>query len=206
MKYIIFISFLFIFCCTKNKSNDNNLEKETIIRHNTEQSEFVLGELNSEELDASIDKNINDESIAKYLSDFFPDGNYQLLEYPLNVNYRKIIFAVHSINFVSDINDICHIYDTVVGFEITDGVFKRYLLIKNFQFINNDDTILIDFSKGYDRIYGFNISYSYPRADGYTPGLVINTYFDNGNRVADSFTISWNENDKKFEKTIFSKP
>jgi len=69
-------------------------------------------------------------------------------------------------------------------------------------FINIDDSILFDFSKGYTGIYGFAISYSYPKAAGYTPGLYIDTYFDNGNRVADGITIMWNEGSKRFEKSI----
>jgi hypothetical protein len=34
-------------------------------------------------------------------------------------------------------------------------------------------------------------------------GLVIDTYFDNGRRIADSFTIQWNENIKEFEGVNF---
>ena len=62
-----------------------------------------------------------------------------------------------------------------------------------------DDSVFEDFSKGYEGIYGFNFIYSYPKAEGYTPGLVINTYFDHGYREADSFSIRWNEEKKKFE-------
>jgi hypothetical protein len=59
----------------------------------------------------------------------------------------------------------------------------------------------MDFSTGYNGIYGFNFEYSYPRQPSpYSPRLVIMTYFDNGEREADSFTISWNEELRVFER------
>jgi hypothetical protein len=144
-----------------------------------------------------ISETIEIEDIKEYLIDYFPDGNFQLLEQSLDVNFRRIDFAVHYIN------DDLSICNTIVGFEIIDGLFQRYLLINDFCFINIDDSILFDFSKEYTGIYGFAVSYSYPKVAGYTPGLYIDTCFDNGNRVADGITIMWNEDSKRFEKSIW---
>jgi hypothetical protein len=193
----------------KNNIQQNIENKETVsqsidkgntVQQEIEDQKVVLTDITEKNLILEIT-----EDIKAHLLDYFPDGNYQVLEKLLDVKYRKIIFAVHCIkklHFDYKDDDVL-ICDTIVGFEIIDGSFQRYLLIKDFQFVNIDDTILIDFSKGYDRIYGFNILYSYPKAAGYNPGLVIGVYFDNGNRVADSFTISWNEDKKKFEKVKF---
>jgi hypothetical protein len=145
------------------------------------------------------------EDIKVQLLDYFPDGEYQILDKLLDVKYRKIIFAIHCIKKLhfDYIDEDILICDTIVGFEIVDDSFERYLLIKDFRFINIDDSIFIDFSEGYADIYGFSIFYSYPKAAGYSPGLVIDTYFDNGKRPDDSFAISWNEDNKKFEKVKF---
>jgi hypothetical protein len=132
--------------------------------------------------------------MERYLSQYFSDGKYVLLDEPLNVNFRNINFAVHYIN--EDL-EIC---DIVAGFENDNVVFRTYLLIKDFCFLNEDGSLLFDFSKDYKGIYGFNISYSYPGVSGYTPGLNIDTYFDNGNRIVDTFTIMWNEENKNFER------
>jgi hypothetical protein len=134
------------------------------------------------------------QDAEEFLFLYFPNGKYVLLEEPLNVNFRNIYFAVHYIN--EDLK-IC---DVVIGFENDNGAFRVYLLIKDFCFTNEDGSMLFDFSKDYKGIYGFNISYSYPKVSGYTPGLNIDTYFDNGNRVADTFTIMWNEENKIFER------
>jgi len=192
MKHIIIRCLIIIslFSCTKNGRDVNNFEKENDIQQIMKRQEDVS--INIEE-QKHIPEMIEIEDIREYLLDYFTDGNFQLLEQPLNVNYRKISFAVHYIN------DDLSICDTIVGFEIIDGLFQRYLLINNFRFINIDDSILFDFSKGYNGIYGFRISYSYPKVAGYTPGLNIDTYFDNGNRIADGFTIRWNEDNRKFE-------
>jgi hypothetical protein len=139
----------------------------------------------------------NSDIQTSFLAEYFHDGIYQILDQPLDVNYRKIYFAAQMIDKERSIAD------TVVGFEIQDGVFHRYLLIKNFCFINSDNSVLLDFSEGYPSIYGFNISFSYPKVSGSTPGLYIETFFDKGHRAADGFTIMWNEKNKKFEKSLW---
>jgi hypothetical protein len=135
------------------------------------------------------------ENKDTYLSEYFPNSEFVILPEKLNVKHREISFAVHYIN-ESD-PKIC---DIVVGFEYIDGIFHRYLLIKDFKFINKDNSVLIDFSRGYDDIYGFDFSYSYPKVAGYSPGLNIDTYFDEGRSIADGFLIEWNEDKKRFEK------
>ena len=112
--------------------------------------------------------------ISDFLSDYFQDKKYIILEEPLDVNYRKIYFAVHHIM------EAPTIFDIVVGFEILDESAIPYLFIKDYQFIDKNNTVFMDFSKGYTDIYGFNFLYSYPTVEGYTPGLVIETYFDSG--------------------------
>jgi hypothetical protein len=138
--------------------------------------------------------NVLANKVNTYLSEYFPNGEYELLSEKLNVKFREISFAVHYIN-KSD-PKIC---DIVVGFEYVDGIFHRYLLISDFKFINEDNSILLDFSKGYSGIYGFNFYFSYPQAAGYSPGLNIDTYFDAGETIADTFTIMWNEDKREFE-------
>lgn len=135
-----------------------------------------------------------------FFSQYFLDNNYILFEEPLNTNYRNIYFAAHRIK------EKPVIYDIIVGYENMEGVYHCYLLIKDFKFINGDESILKDFSTGYERIYGFNFIFSYPKVEGYTPGLVIETYFDEGARPADDFTIEWDENEKKFRSRIYNRP
>jgi hypothetical protein len=132
-----------------------------------------------------------------FLSELFPYNDYTVLDEPLSVNYRNIYFAVHYINRSLE---VC---DTIIGYEIVEGVFHRYLLIQDFKFINEDHSVFLDFSRAYQGIYGFKIMYSYSNNPEYTPGLVIDTYFDKGNRVADGFTIRWNEGIKQFEDISF---
>jgi len=133
--------------------------------------------------------------ISDFLSDFFQDKEYRILdEQPLDVNYRKIYFAVHYIM------ESPNIFDAAVGFEITEESVIPYFFIKDFQFIDKNNTVFMDFSKGYAGIYGFNFLYSYPKQPSpYMPGLFIETYFDSGKRIADSFTIRWNEEMMTFE-------
>jgi len=131
--------------------------------------------------------------LSDFLSEYFQDTKYIILEEPLDVNYRKIYFAVHYIMEAPKILDIA------VGFEILNESAIPYFFIKDYQFIDKNNTVFMDFSKGYTDIYGFNFLYSYPKVEGYTPGLVIETYFDSGKRIADSFTIMWNEEVMTFE-------
>jgi hypothetical protein len=164
-----------------------------IISEETKLSDHLL-DAELELSNANETKTAINQDMGEYLLLYFSDGKYKLLDEPLNVNSRNINFAVHYIN---DDLEIC---DVVVGYENDNGVFRAYLAIKDFCFINEDGSILLDFSKDYEGIYGFNISYSYPKVSGYTPGLNIDTYFNNGNRVADTFTIIWNEEEKIFEE------
>jgi hypothetical protein len=131
--------------------------------------------------------------IFDFLSEYFQDEKYIILEEPLDVNYRKIYFAVHYIMEAPKILDIA------VGFEIFNDSAIPYFFIKDYQFIDKNKTVFLDFSKGYAGIYGFNFLYSYPEVEGYTPGLVIETYFDGGKRIADSFKIMWDEEALTFE-------
>ena len=131
--------------------------------------------------------------LSDFLSEYFQDTKYIILEEPLDVNYRKIYFAVHYIMEAPKILDIA------VGFEILNESAIPYFFIKDYQFIDKNNTVFMDFSNGYTDIYGFNFLYSYPKVEGYTPGLVIETYFDSGKRIADSFTIMWNEEVMTFE-------
>jgi len=132
-------------------------------------------------------------SISDFLSEYFQDKEYIILEEPLDVNYRKIYFAAHYIM------EAPKIFDIAAGFEILNESAIPYFYIKDYQFIDKSNAVFKDFSKGYDGIYGFNFLYSYPTVEGYTPGLVIETYFDSGKRIADSFTIMWNEEAMTFE-------
>jgi hypothetical protein len=132
-----------------------------------------------------------------FLSELFASNEYTLLDEPLNVNYRNIYFALHYINRSLE---VC---DTIIGYEIIDGVFHRYLLVQDFKFINEDNSVFLDFAEGYHGIYGFKLMYSYPRSSKYAPGLVIDTYFDKGKRIADGITFSWNESIKQFEEIRF---
>jgi len=134
--------------------------------------------------------------ITNFLSNIFREEEYRILDEPLDVNYRKIYFAVHYIM------ESPNIFDVAVGFEIMDESVIPYLYIKDFKFIDKNNTVFIDLSKGYAGIYGFNFLFSYPKVEGYTPGLNIETYFDSGKRIADSFGISWNEEIMTFEDDI----
>ena len=137
--------------------------------------------------------------LSYFLSEYFQNNDYVLWEPPLDVQYRKIHIAVHYAMGNQNAFDN-KIFDKAVGFEITDKAIVPYLYIKGYQFFDKDGAVFIDFSKGYEDIFGFYFSYSYPRAEGYTPGLNIDTFFDYGNRPADTFTIRWNEDNKTFEK------
>jgi hypothetical protein len=210
----IFLIILSLISCVKRESDTNTLENKNNNQQSIENKKTASQIINEGNvIQQGIQTDITEENpileimedARERLLDYFPDGNYQILEKLLDVKYRKIIFAVHCIkkrhfDYQDEDTLIC---DTIVGFEIIDGSFQRYLLIKDFRFINIDDSILIDFSNGYAGIYGFDISYSYPKAVGYKPGLVIGAYFDNGNRAADSFTISWDEDNKRFEEVVF---
>jgi hypothetical protein len=187
--YILFsVLLLFFNSCNKNNSSDVvKIDTQILVSENA--SEELADEINLVELAEE-----RAAQIRLSLFEYFQNDQFIIFDEPLDVKFRKINFAVH---FFEENQEIA---DVIVGFELTDEGFHRYLLIKDYKFINRDNTILYNFSRGYDGIYGFNFSYSYPTVEGYTPGLNIYTFFDNGKRVADSFTIQWNEDIKTFEK------
>jgi len=145
----------------KNTVHDDSVDKTT-----------VNDQLTSGEKTVFFD--YSEISISDFLSEYFQDNEYIILDEPLDVNYRKIYFAVHYIMEAPEI------FDIAVGFEILNEAAIPYLFIRDNQFIDRSNTVFKDFSKGYDGIYGFNFLYSYPKVEGYTPGLVIETYFDSG--------------------------
>jgi hypothetical protein len=165
-------------------------QKNTVYDDSVDET-LVNGQLTLEKNTVSFD--YSEVSISDFLSEYFQDKKYIILEEPLDVNYREIYFAVHYIMEVPEV------FDIAVGFEILNESAIPYLFIKDYQFIDKNNTVFKNFSKGYAGIYGFNFLYSYPTVEGYTPGLVIETYFDSGKRIADSFTIMWNEEAMTFE-------
>jgi hypothetical protein len=182
---------------TDNRNDPGETEEQPSISFETN-NELVEGqEIGNDENLKHVEVELKD--LDNFLSQYFFDNNYILFEEPLNVNYRNIYFAAQRIK------EKPVIYDIIVGYENIDGVYHRYLLIKDFKFINEDESILKDFSIGYERIYGFNFIFSYPKVEGYTPGLVIETYFDEGARPADDFTIEWDEDKKQFRSQIYNR-
>jgi hypothetical protein len=198
---LLFLMIFLVFCCNESKSSILEVGGKNIVlndkEHNIDASTYA-GDPEISAVEKNGDGKTSTETAAlainNFLLQYFLTGDYELLEEPLNTNHRNIYFAIHRVQESS------RILDVVVGYENVDGTFHRYLLINDFKFISEDDSILYDFSGQYNGIYGFDFSYSYPKVAGYTPGLNITTYFDNGNRVADDFTIRWNENEKRFFK------
>jgi hypothetical protein len=187
--------------CQKNADITIQTQKDIVTPENLEMNEYEQDFNEKIEHDGLgegtvLNNNLMPEgnviSIA-FLTEFFQSDGYVLLEEPLDVNYRKIFFAVHYIM------ESPKIFNMAVGFEILDGFFTPYLFIRDFKFLDKDNNVFLDFSKGYTNLYGFNFQYSYSTVEGYTPGLFMETYFDYGNRIADSFTIMWNEKLMTFE-------
>ena len=208
--FMTFIFIMLLFGCNKKGINDhsslNNLESEMLISQDhvelqdiTEEEEkqkIISEKAIKMELEPVNEKKteMTETTVHNFLIEYFPDNDYILLEESFYVGDHVIYFAVHYIEgFYSR-----KMFDHAVGFEVIDGIFYRYLLIQDFKFININNSIFIDFSEGYPGIYGFNITYSYPKVEGYNPGLIISVYFDKGKRPADDFTITWNEADKCF--------
>jgi hypothetical protein len=162
---------------------------------------------------------------AEYLKEYFPDNDYILLE--LNLNNREIYFAEHYIkepiweeffdpDFEIKMIEIYgrfqpaeKIFDTAVVFEMTDGKFYRYLLIKDFKFFNVNDFVSHDFSVVLGAnpsnvyniygIYGFTITHRYYETDSVPPNLAISTYVDYGCYEIEPFYIRWDEESKVYE-------
>jgi hypothetical protein len=190
--------------CSKKGINDqsslNNSEREMLTSQDRVEQQDATKEI-IEQVTETKSESVNEKetetvetAIHNFLIEYFLDNDYTLLEEPFYVGDHIIYFAVHYIEGAYSRK----MFDRAVGFEVIEGNFYRYLLIQDFQFINEDNSILTDFSEGYAGVYGFNITYSYPRVEGYNPGLIISVYFDKGKRVADDFTIRWNEDNKCF--------
>ena len=183
---------------TDNRNEPVETEEQSSILFETD-NELVEGQkIGNDKNPQYVEAELNARD--NFLSQYFLDNNYILFEEPLNTNYRNIYFAAHCIK------EKPVIYDIIVGYENMGGVYHLYLLVKDFKFINRDESILKDFSTGYEKIYGFNFIFSYPKVEGYTPGLVIETYFNEGARPADDFTIEWDEDEKKFRSRIYNRP
>ncbi len=133
------------------------------------------------------------DAVTTFLKKFFGDQPYVVLKDPLITANRKLWVAVHYVNTVKKM------FERAIVFEInSDGAVDR-LVIDGPRFANSDGTILIDLSE-HEEIYGYRMEYSYPKNPGFVPGLYIETFFDKGNRVADGFTIDWNEDKLQFER------
>ena len=146
-----------------------------------------------------------DPLIADFLSEYFQNDDYVLWEPPLDAHYRKIHIAVHYIlKFTYADFFYRTIFDKAVGFEITDEGIVPYLYVKDFQFIDKDGTVFIDLRKALisrtRELFGFDFYYSFDISGVKPSGLGIDTYFDNGNGIADTFSIYWNEENKTFEE------
>jgi hypothetical protein len=141
-----------------------------------------------------------DPLLTDFLSEYFQNNDYVLWEPPLDAHYRKIHIAVH---YIMEHPRNGKIFDKAIGFEITDEGIIPYLYLKDLQFINQDGTAFLDFTEsngyGYLNITGFMFYYSIDKSGVKPSGLGIDTYLDNGNSVADSFSIDWNEEKKVFE-------
>ena len=195
--WYIFIIALLLNGCEKKVNSPDLSQPEVIISKDSALSEENIPEIFINENQAEETVVVTDilQKSEEFLTDFFQNKDYVLLDEPLDVIYRKIYFAVHYIMAKPEI------FDMAVGFEIMDGSVIPCFYIKDFKFFDKSNITFIDFSEGYDRIFGFNFMYSYPKQPSpYMPGLVMRTYFDNGKRVADTFDLDWNEEIMTFEK------
>lgn len=125
--------------------------------------------------------------------EIFGDQKYVVLDEPLKTGSRDIYFAMH---FVQD-----DIFNTAVAYELVGNEPKIVLAVKNFIFKNGDNTILWDFAKGNDDIFGFKLSYAYPidkSVKNYVVGFDLITYFNKGKRFADNVIFDWIESKGKF--------
>jgi hypothetical protein len=155
---------------------------------------------------------------GEYLREYFPDNDYVLLE--LSLSNRKIYFAEHYIKepiwedfFDPDFKNkimiygreqpIEEIFDTAVVFEINDGEFFRYLLIKDFKFFNEDNSISDDLSDvGAFYLYGtygFKFIHRYRETDSVPPKLTICLCLDYGYYETESFNKRWNKESQVYE-------
>ena len=137
------------------------------------------------------------EEVEQFLMDSFFEPDFYFPGRPLNINGRKIYFIFHLID-----NNDQYVFDYAVAYSFFDGKLRGLLTIKDFCIINSNNAVLFDFSKNHAGIYGFKISQfsPMPEVDEYTPELTMDIYFDQGERIGDSFKITWNEDKGTFEK------
>ncbi|GMO38331.1 MAG: hypothetical protein Ta2B_18020 [Termitinemataceae bacterium] len=186
MKNIIFLltGLIFLIGCKNKQETIKNVELTS------------EEDLYDESIKTSSD---DDEIINNYFTEIFQNDNYIILDEPLKTGEHNIWFAI---NYMDKYMEI---FNEAIGFEIIDGILHEYITYKNFTFFHENGTMFMGFSpEEYKGIYGFGIEYSYPKAEGYTPGLVVKGYFDNGKRIADSFTIEWDEEKKQFKKRVYN--
>jgi len=212
----IFVILLIILLgCKKEKTNDisDQIQIDGLRMENTpipESKKIVSQENIIVEQDKPIiikPEQIENNIYIEYLKEYFFDNDYILLELPLS--NRIIYFAEHRIKGQPQ-QELWkgRIFDTAVVFEIIDGKFYRYLLIKDFSFINEDNSV---FDKIYNEgmpPYGFSFIHSYLEEESIPPELAINTYFYFGYdeidktqllSEADTFFIRWNEKSNSYE-------
>jgi hypothetical protein len=203
----IFVILLIILLgCKKEKPNDisDQIQIDGLRTENTpipESKKIVSQENIIVEQDKPIiiePKQIENNIYIEYLKEYFSDNDYILLELPLS--NRIIYFAEHRIKGQPQ-QEIYggKIFDTAVVFEIIDGKFYRYLLIKNFLFINEDDSVNMKFFNEDMPTYGFGFIHTYLEKSPIPPELAINTYSRNGYSEADTFFIRWNEKSNSYE-------
>jgi hypothetical protein len=118
LNIFIFIIIFALNSCVKRESDTNTLEKKNNTQQSIENKETASQITNEGNvIQQGIETGITEE-IRERLLDYFPDGNYQILDKLLDVKYRKIIFALHSIkkrhfDYMDEDILIC---DTIVGF------------------------------------------------------------------------------------------
>jgi hypothetical protein len=191
--------FVCLFGCNddKRKLVDNSIQTKDKNNSNIEENNNLIPfELKDRKIIISPDDDI---IIKNNLDEIFIENDYIILEEPLKTGKHNIWFAIHYIKNNPEI------FNFAIGYEVLDGIFHRYIMYKDFTFFNEDNSVLLEFlPEKYQGIYGFDFSYSYPKVEGYTPGLVVSGYFDEGKRVADDFSIEWDEDKKQFRKRVFN--
>jgi hypothetical protein len=229
-KMLMLILILFI-GCKKKKTSDitdqirkDDLETENISTFENK-PQVVSEEKRIVEQGKPVMKNIEPEQVeiniyGEYLREYFTDNDYVLLE--LSLSNRKIYFAEHYIKEqiwedffgheqlekikyrYGNEKPIEKIFDIAVVFEIIDGKFFRYLLIKDFKFFNENNYIFDDNSNAFTPsffygIYGYKFIHRYRETDSVPPELTICECLDYGYYETEPFNIRWNEESKVYE-------
>jgi hypothetical protein len=127
-------------------------------------------------------------NVEEYLLTIFPKGGYTLFPKPIKAGNHILWCAARYIK------NAPKVFDKAIIFEVTGGVPHRYLLVKNFMFMNEDNSVFFDFSpRDYPGIYGFDFSL------GRRDHISVDAFFDGGYRPADSFIMAWDEERKQFK-------